>query len=62
MASSVQERRGPVGASPESHKNDLRDGMPPCEHGLRAGAARPGRAESSLSVCNGAVRKKGWTP
>ena len=50
---SVQERRGTVGAcSAEGLKNDPRDGTPPCEDRLRAGAVQPGeqKAHSSLSV------------
>jgi len=41
------------------HKNDPRDGTPPCEDRLRAGAVQPGeekaegRAEGSLSVSTG---------
>ena len=38
VESSVQKRRGAVGACPEEgHKNDLRDGTSPCEDRLRAG-------------------------
>ena len=53
--SSVQERYGTVGVRPEEgHKNDPRDGTPPNEDRLRAGAVQPGeekalgRPESSL--------------
>lgn len=62
----MQERRGPVGARPEEgHRNGARDGTPPYEDRLRAGAVQPGeekaagRAESGLSVSKGAVRRKG---
>lgn len=43
----------------EGHKNDARDGTPPCEGRLRAGAVQPGeekdvgRAEGSLTVSTG---------
>jgi len=43
--------------SEEGHRNDPRDGSPPCECRLRAGAVQHGeekalgRPESSLSVC-----------
>ena len=38
MESSVQERRGAVGVQPEEgHRNDPRDGTPPCETGRELG-------------------------
>ena len=38
MESSVQERRGAVGVHPEEgHRNDPRDGTPPCETGRELG-------------------------
>lgn len=43
----------------EGHKNDPRDGAPPCKDRLRAGAVQPGeekavgRAEGSLSISTG---------
>jgi len=57
VESSVQERRRPVGAYPQDyHRNDPRDGTPPCNNRLRAGAVQPGeekapgRPRSGLSV------------
>ena len=38
--SSAQEGRGAVGAHPEGHRSDPRDGTPPCEDRLRAGAVQ----------------------
>jgi len=41
VESSAQRRCGPVGVRVEvSHRNDPRDGMPPLEDGLRAGAVQ----------------------
>jgi len=60
VESTVQERCRPVGVHPEEgHGNDPRDGTPPCEDRLRAGAVQPGeekavrRAESRPSVSTG---------
>ena len=55
------ERHGAVGEHPEEgHKNEPRDGTPPCEDRLRAGLCSlqkgregSGRPESSLSVSKG---------
>jgi len=58
----VQERHGAVGVHPEEgHKNDPRDGTPPYEDRLRAGAVLPGgekalgRPEGSFSVSRGGL-------
>lgn len=65
MESLLQERHGPVGARPEEdHKNDLRDGTPPCEDRMKAGSVQPGeekalgRPESGFSVSKGITREK----
>ena len=48
MESSVQDRHGPFGVHPEEgHKNDPRDGTPPYEGRLRAGAVQPGEGKAA---------------